>query len=288
MKNILSLLVVLAVFICGFNLSSYADIYTADGVYSTEQLENSVKQNEKALKENKKLQKKQIKAQKEQEKNQKKLEKAQQKALKKQAKIEAEKQNLNPEKPVALTKKEQKKAQKQSQKEAKKLAKAEKKAQKNLKTKNTTPEDENAKNTNVKVSSPVSSNPDYGMDTPIGRELKLLERSSSLKKRSALAMKLNPNLDVREVRASHILVKTRKEAVALKKDIESGSISFEEAAKKYSLCPSSVKGGDLGFFTRDKMEPQFSETAFDTKMGTISNPVGTKFGWHLIKPTDKR
>ncbi len=134
----------------------------------------------------------------------------------------------------------------------------------------------------------MSSNPNYGTDTPIGRELVLLDRSASLKKRSALAVKLNPNLDIREVRASHILVKKRKDAVMIKKDIESGVISFEEAAKKYSLCPSSERGGDLGFFTRKKMEPQFSEVAFDTKIGTISDPVGTKFGWHLIKTTDKR
>lgn len=106
--------------------------------------------------------------------------------------------------------------------------------------------------------------------------------------RSKLSMYLNPNLDIREVRASHILVKKRKDAVQIRKDILSGSITFEEAAQRYSLCPSSIYGGDLGFFDRKKMEQQFSDTAFDLSIGEISKPVGTKFGWHIIKTTDKR
>ncbi len=99
---------------------------------------------------------------------------------------------------------------------------------------------------------------------------------------------LNPNLDVHEVRASHILVKTRPEAVKIKKEIENGDISFEDAARMYSLCPSGQKGGDLGYFNRKQMVQQFSDTAFDLKVGQISDPVGTKFGWHIIKTTDKR
>ncbi len=99
---------------------------------------------------------------------------------------------------------------------------------------------------------------------------------------------LNPNLDVREVRSSHILVKTRPEAVKIKKQIENGEITFEEAAREYSLCPSGQNGGDLGFFTRQQMVQQFSETAFDLKPGQISDPVGTKFGWHIIKTVDRR
>lgn len=99
---------------------------------------------------------------------------------------------------------------------------------------------------------------------------------------------LNPNLDVHEVRASHILVKTRPEAVKIKKDIKDGKISFEDAARMYSLCPSGHKGGDLGYFNRRQMEQQFSDAAFDLKPGQISDPVGTKFGWHIIKTVDKR
>ena len=99
---------------------------------------------------------------------------------------------------------------------------------------------------------------------------------------------INPNLDVTEVRASHILVKTRPEAVKIRKEIVNGDISFEDAAEKYSLCPSSVNGGDLGYFKRGQMVQPFSDVAFDLKVGKISDPVGTKFGWHLIKVVVKR
>lgn len=99
---------------------------------------------------------------------------------------------------------------------------------------------------------------------------------------------LNPNLDIHEVRASHILVKTRPEAVKIKKEIENGDITFEDAARQYSLCPSGQRGGDLGYFNRKQMVQQFADTAFDLKIGEISDPVGTKFGWHIIKTTDKR
>ena len=99
---------------------------------------------------------------------------------------------------------------------------------------------------------------------------------------------INPNLDITEVRASHILVKTRPEAVKIRKEIVNGDISFEDAAEKYSLCPSSVNGGDLGYFKRGQMVQPFSDVAFDLKVGQISDPVGTKFGWHLIKVVDKR
>nr|QGT49742.1 hypothetical protein Melaina855_1290 [uncultured Candidatus Melainabacteria bacterium] len=98
----------------------------------------------------------------------------------------------------------------------------------------------------------------------------------------------NPNLNITEVRASHVLVKTRKEAVQIRKEIKNGDITFEDAARQYSLCPSGQYGGDLGFFNRKQMDQQFSDAAFDLKIGEISDPVGTKFGWHIIKTTAKR
>lgn len=98
----------------------------------------------------------------------------------------------------------------------------------------------------------------------------------------------NPNIDVREVRASHILVSSRKEALQLKKEIKNGDITFEDAAMQYSQCPSGRRGGDLGYFNRKQMVQSFADTAFDLKIGEISDPVGTKFGWHIIKTTDKR
>ena len=110
----------------------------------------------------------------------------------------------------------------------------------------------------------------------------------SIRHRSPLAIYLNPNLDVQEIRASHILVKKRKDAVKIRKDILNGDITFEDAAREYSLCPTGVNGGDLGYFNRKRMDQNFSDRAFDLKVGEISDPVGTKFGWHLIKLYDKR
>jgi len=108
------------------------------------------------------------------------------------------------------------------------------------------------------------------------------------KKRTFIGKFLNPNLDIYEIRASHILVKKRKDAVSIRKDILNGDITFEEAAKRYSLCPTGPYGGDLGYFNRRKMDQLFTDIAFDLKIGEISDPVGTKFGWHLIKVVDKR
>lgn len=91
---------------------------------------------------------------------------------------------------------------------------------------------------------------------------------------------------LKEVRASHILVKTEDEANKLRSDINDGKISFEEAARQISLCPSGHEGGDLGFFKRGVMVKPFEDAAFSLKeVGEISNPVETQFGWHLIQLT---
>ena len=90
-----------------------------------------------------------------------------------------------------------------------------------------------------------------------------------------------------EVRASHLLVKTEKEAEKLYEDIKNG-LSFEEAAQEVSLCPSSTEGGDLGFFGRGMMVRPFEDAAFGMEVGEISGPVQTQFGWHLIKLTGKK
>ena len=93
--------------------------------------------------------------------------------------------------------------------------------------------------------------------------------------------------EIKQVRASHILVKTRKEAVQIKKELENGA-SFEELAEKYSQCPSGQNGGDLGYFKRGQMVSQFEDEAFELPVGKISSPVGTQFGWHIIKVTDRK
>ncbi len=90
---------------------------------------------------------------------------------------------------------------------------------------------------------------------------------------------------LREVRASHILVKTEDEAKKLLEEIKGGK-SFAEAAKEVSLCPSGHDGGDLGFFKKGVMVKPFEDAAFALKeIGQVSDPVQTQFGWHLIQLT---
>ena len=63
---------------------------------------------------------------------------------------------------------------------------------------------------------------------------------------------------------------------------------FAELAKDYSECPSASKGGDLDFFGKGRMDPTFEEKAFSMKKGEVSEPIKTRFGWHIIKLTDTR
>lgn len=85
------------------------------------------------------------------------------------------------------------------------------------------------------------------------------------------------------VSASHILVDSEDKANEILKDIKENKISFEDAAQKYSSCPSSQKGGSLGEFGRGQMVPEFDTAVFSMEVGEISNPVKTQFGYHLIK-----
>ncbi|MFM9891104.1 MAG: peptidylprolyl isomerase [Rickettsiales bacterium] len=94
--------------------------------------------------------------------------------------------------------------------------------------------------------------------------------------------------DEREVRARHILLPTEQEAKDAKKQLDSGK-SFEEVAKQSSKDPGSAKqGGDLGYFTKDKMVKEFADAAFAMKKGEVSGPVKSAFGWHIIKVEDSR
>ena len=86
------------------------------------------------------------------------------------------------------------------------------------------------------------------------------------------------------VNASHILVSTEDEANDILSKINGGEMSFEDAARKYSSCPSKENGGGLGEFTRGQMVPEFDEAVFAMAEGEISKtPVKTQFGYHLIK-----
>ncbi|AZR72620.1 hypothetical protein BBF96_03990 [Anoxybacter fermentans] len=90
-----------------------------------------------------------------------------------------------------------------------------------------------------------------------------------------------------QVRASHILVETKEEALEILDKINNGE-DFADLARKYSNCPSSDRGGDLGFFGRGRMVYEFEKAAFSTEVGEITGPVETEFGWHIIKVTDKK
>ncbi|HEY0331166.1 MAG TPA: peptidylprolyl isomerase [Rhodopseudomonas sp.] len=90
-----------------------------------------------------------------------------------------------------------------------------------------------------------------------------------------------------EVRARHILVETEDEAKAIEDELKKGA-DFAELAKKKSKDPGASDGGDLGFFTKDQMVPEFSSVAFALEPGKISDPVKSQFGWHIIKVEEKR
>ena len=90
------------------------------------------------------------------------------------------------------------------------------------------------------------------------------------------------------VNASHILVETEEQANTVRAEIESGALSFEEAAAKYSSCPSKEQGGNLGDFGRGQMVPEFEEAAFAMEEGTVSAPVKTQFGYHLIRLNSRK
>ena len=91
-----------------------------------------------------------------------------------------------------------------------------------------------------------------------------------------------------EVHARHILVETEDEAKAVLADLKKGG-DFAAIAKEKSKDPGSKEsGGDLGYFTKDQMVPEFAEVAFKLDKGQLSDPVKTQFGWHVIKVEDKR
>ena len=90
-----------------------------------------------------------------------------------------------------------------------------------------------------------------------------------------------------QIRASHILLKTSKEAQDVMAQLKGGA-KFEDLARKYSVDPASAKGGDLGWFSKGNMIPEFEKAAFALKEGETSGIVETKFGFHIIKVTGKR
>lgn len=107
---------------------------------------------------------------------------------------------------------------------------------------------------------------------------------------------VQPKKEFKLCRAEHILIDTKKRdaqkanqiATQLLNDIHTGKISFEDAARELSDCPSGKEGGDLGYFDKSSMVAPFSEAAFNTEVNQIVGPVETEFGYHLIKVLDKK
>lgn len=95
------------------------------------------------------------------------------------------------------------------------------------------------------------------------------------------------NKPVEEVRARHILVETEEKAKEILAKLKAGG-DFEALAKAESKDPGSADGGDLGYFVKEQMVPEFSEAAFKLEKGGLSEPVKSQFGWHIIKLEDKR
>ena len=90
-----------------------------------------------------------------------------------------------------------------------------------------------------------------------------------------------------ETRARHILVEKEDEAKIVGEELKKGA-DFAELAKAKSKDPGAADGGDLGYFTKDQMVPEFSDVAFKLEVGKISDPVKSQFGWHVIKVEDRR
>jgi peptidyl-prolyl cis-trans isomerase C len=91
-----------------------------------------------------------------------------------------------------------------------------------------------------------------------------------------------------EVSARHILVETEDEAKKILADLKKGA-DFLAIAKEKSKDPGSKEnGGDLGFFGKEQMVPEFANAAFKLDKGQLSEPVKSQFGWHIIRVDDKR
>jgi peptidyl-prolyl cis-trans isomerase C len=124
------------------------------------------------------------------------------------------------------------------------------------------------------------------MEMLLVQEGKAAVTDAAMKKVYEEAVKQQGN--EQEVRARHILVPTEAEAKAILVEIKKGT-DFAEMAKQKSKDPgAAAEGGDLGYFTKDQMVPEFAEQAFKMNKGDVSDPVKSQFGWHIIKVEDKR
>ena len=89
-----------------------------------------------------------------------------------------------------------------------------------------------------------------------------------------------------EVHARHILTHDEKAIRAAADRLQKGE-AFDKVAREVSVDGSAIDGGDLGFFTADKMVPEFSNVAFKLAAGQVSGPFQSRFGWHIVKVEEK-
>jgi peptidyl-prolyl cis-trans isomerase C len=87
--------------------------------------------------------------------------------------------------------------------------------------------------------------------------------------------------------ARHILVSDEAYCNELKEKINAGEITFEQAAKENSQCPSGAQGGALGTFSQGQMVPEFDKVVFSEDLNVVHGPVQTQFGYHLLEITDR-
>ena len=91
----------------------------------------------------------------------------------------------------------------------------------------------------------------------------------------------------KSVNAAHILVNSEKDAQSIMARLEKGE-KFEDLAKRFSKCPSKSKGGNLGWFNKGDMVPEFENAAFSAQKGAVVGPVKTEFGYHVILVKDMK
>ena len=87
--------------------------------------------------------------------------------------------------------------------------------------------------------------------------------------------------------ARHILVPDEAVCKELKEKIHAGEITFEQAAREHSTCPSGAEGGALGTFSQGQMVPEFDKVVFNDEVGVVHGPVQTQFGYHLLEVTER-
>jgi peptidyl-prolyl cis-trans isomerase C len=122
------------------------------------------------------------------------------------------------------------------------------------------------------------------METELSRIAKTAATEDAIKKTYEEAKAKQKPED--EVRAKHILVEKEDEAKNVVKRLKAGE-DFAKVAKEVSKDPGS-EGGDLGWFSKERMVPEFSDAAFKLAPGQLSDPVKSQFGWHVIKVEEKR